>query len=112
MSIWKGYAKEYLGVTHHLENKVCIYFDRWFSSSAYRESISQLLNMKFTDKGFSVVSSEGGGSSFDGTKFDGNNGRMDVLNRQDNLNDLERELLDSVLSDVEIQDLAKRVASG
>ena len=109
---WKGHASEYLGVTHHLDNKVCIYFDQWFTSQAYRRSISQQLKMDYTDRGFSSVSGRGGGSSFDGTRFNGDNQTMDVLNRQGSLNGEERALLESIMSDAEMQNLAKRVRPG
>ncbi len=60
LKLWKSHAQEYLGLSDHLENKVCIYFNSWFSNRTYRQSISRQLNLKFTDKGFSKVSLIGG----------------------------------------------------
>ena len=48
LKLWKSHAREYLGLTNHLENKVCIYFNSWFSNRDYRKSISRKLNIKFT----------------------------------------------------------------
>lgn len=109
LKLWKNHALEYLGLTDHLENKVCIYFNSWFSNRSYRQSISQQLNLKFTDRGFSNVSLIGGGSSFDSTHFDGNNQMMDVLNRQRYLTNSERQLLENILADDEFHELAHRL---
>jgi hypothetical protein len=109
LKLWKSHAREYLGLTNHLENKVCIYFNSWFSNRDYRKSISRKLNIKFTDNGFSKVTQIGGGSSFDNTHFDGNNRMMDVLNRQSCLTDSERQLLENILADDELQELAHRI---
>ncbi len=98
-------------LTKHLENKVCIYFNSWFSDQDYRQSISQKLNIEFTDSGFSKVSQIGHGSSFDGTQYDGNNQKMKVLARQRFLNDSERQLLEKILADDELQELAHRITA-
>ena len=55
------------------------------------------LNSEFSDSGFSHVSELGGGSSFDGTNFDGNNSQMKVLNRYEQLSPAESNLLSSIL---------------
>lgn len=109
VKLWKSHAREYLGLTSHIENRANIYFDFWFSNRDYRQSISRKLNMEFTDHSFSRVAREGGGSSFDGTHFDGNNQMMDVLNRQSSLTDPERHLLETILADEELKELAQRV---
>jgi hypothetical protein len=109
LKLWKSHAREYLGLTNHLENKVCIYFDSWFSNQDYRQSIIRKLNLEFTDSGFSKVSQEGGGSSFDKTHFDGSTRIMDVLNRQSYLTDPERYLLENILADDELRELAHRI---
>ena len=103
MSVW--------GLTEFLENKVPIYFNTWFTDRVYRQQLSRELKLKFTDLGFSHVSSEGGGSSFDGTNLDGDNLRMDVLNRRSSLSDTEQRLLDETLRDDEIHELARRLES-
>ncbi len=99
LELWKSHANEFAGVTNHLENKVCICFDAWFSNQDYRKQISQKLNLEFTDAGFSKISNKGGGSSFDKTSFDGNNQMMNVLNRKANLMESEQQLLEEILAD-------------
>ncbi len=107
--LWISHAQEFLGLTNHLENKVCIYFNSWFSSRDYRPNISRRLNLKFTDNGFSKISQIGGGSSFDNTHFDGSNQTMGALNRQVYLTDSERQLLENTFSDDVFQELANRI---
>jgi hypothetical protein len=79
--LWKVYAKEYLGITNFLPNKVCVSFNQWFSDQDYRKSLSRALGVPFSDKGLNKVSRYGGGSNFDGTKYDGTAQKMNVLNR-------------------------------
>jgi len=105
VKLWKRHAQEFAGVTNHLENKVCISFDAWFSNQNYRKQISQKLNLEFTDAGFSKISNKGGGSSFDKTSFDGNNQMMNVLNRKANLKESEQQLLEDILADDDLQEL-------
>ncbi|MEM8810582.1 MAG: hypothetical protein AAGF01_31615 [Cyanobacteria bacterium P01_G01_bin.38] len=111
IQLWKSHAREYLGLTNYLENKVCIHFDSWFSNRDYRKNISRKLNFEFTDNGFSEVSRAGGGSSFDGTEFNGNNKMMNVLNRHSHLKDSERQLLENIFADAELQEFAHKIRS-
>ena len=111
VDVWKMHAREFLGLTNTLERKVCINFDAWFSSQAYRKNISRQLNISFTDEGFPIVLNHAGGSSFDGTKFNGNNQAMDVLGRQKYLSRFERRLLDVAVADDELQELARRITA-
>lgn len=107
--LWKVHAREFLSTTSHLENKTCIYFDLWFSSREYRMSICQALGFNFTDKGYSKVATEGGGSSFDRTNPESGNQRPDVLNRQSYLQEHEQELLENIFADKELSDLARKI---
>lgn len=109
LQLWKSHAREYLGLTNHLENKVCVYFNSWFSDRDYRQGISRKLDVEFTDSGFSEVSQLGGGSSFDNTHFDGRNQMMNVLDRQSDLTVSERQLLEDTLADDELQKLALQI---
>ena len=110
LELWKSQAREFLGMTDQLKNRVGIFFDAWFSSEDYRRSTSEKLGITFTDNGFSRVSKHGGRSSFDRTEFNGENRKMDVLNRKDHLEDTERQLLEDTLGqDEELLDLASRI---
>jgi len=109
IDLWKSYAREFLGLTNNLENKVCIYYNQWFSSQDYRRLVSKELNLEFNDRGFSKITRYGGGSSFDKRRYDGKSEMMDVLNRKDYLNDTERENLEIILDDRELVELTESV---
>ena len=89
--LWLNYAKEFLEETNYLQQKrVMVNYNQWVSNLDYRKSISQELDLNFCDAGFNVVKNYGGGSSFDGTKFNAKADKMDVLNRwQEFVNDEE-----------------------
>jgi len=108
VDLWKTHAREALGLTSHLDNKVCVFFNTWYSSRDYRKALSRELNLEFTDEGFHEVSRIGGGSSFDSTAHDGDNRMMNVLDRQGSLTEPERELLETTIADEELQDLAQQ----
>jgi hypothetical protein len=107
VDLWKAQARESLGITNDLRNKVCVYFNAWYSSEAYRRGISARLHFTFTDEGFNQVSDEGGGSSFDGLSFDGRGSQMDVLNRHAQLTPDESRILDRVLEDEDLVGLGR-----
>jgi hypothetical protein len=109
---WKIHAREFLGMTSHLENRVGVYFDAWFADPGYRRDLCRRLDLSFTDKGFSTVSRTGGGSSFDSTSYDGANQSMAVLDRRRDLTDAERQVFEQVVADGELRDLAKRIEAG
>lgn len=106
---WKAHAREFLGLTNHLHNKVPVYFNAWFSDEAYRARLSARLGLDFSDAGYAQVSGVGGGSSFDRTTFDGENRRMKVLERKTQLSEDEARFLAEVLRDEELRELGRRV---
>ena len=109
--LWKNYAKEFLEDTNQLSNKACIYFNDWFTSVQYRQTLSKTLNLSpFVDTGFYKVSNAEGGSSFDGVNYDGYSGNMDVLNRHLQLSSNEQSLFEQILQDSEIESLANRIS--
>lgn len=111
VELWKAHAREYLGMTHILKNKVCIYFNEWFLNQDYRREISRNLGLEFTDEDISQVSKKGGGSSFNSTQFDGNPQGMDVLSRHESLQGDEKALLDAVFKDRELCELNEQVSN-
>jgi hypothetical protein len=62
-------------------NLITISYNDWFLHKEYRKKIAERLNILFTDKGFLEVLPHGGGSTFDGTSFDGRADQMKVLER-------------------------------
>ena len=107
--LWKAYARECLNETAHLENKVVVYFPRWFGDQLYRESISHSLGLDFNDAGIGIVSGHGGGSSFDEMQYKATGTNMKVLDRFRQIDGVEKELLDELLSDPELIHYASRM---
>ena len=106
---WKAHAREYLGLTSLLANTVPVYFNAWFADAEYRRRLSARLGLEFSDAGYTQVSPAGGGSSFDGTAFDGDNARMNVLDRAAQLDEAEAQMLAGILDDAEVRDLGRRI---
>ena len=102
MALWKQHARCLLGDAAAYPGRVAILFDRWFTDADYRAAIARALGVTFDDRGFGRVGAEGGGSSFDGTRFDGDAAKMAVTDRVAALAPHERALLDVVLADPDI----------
>ena len=102
VALWKQHARCLLGDTAAYPGRIAILFDRWFTDAGYRAAIARALGVAFDDRGFGRVGAEGGGSSFDGTRFDGDAGKMAVTDRVGALAPHERALLDTVLADPDI----------
>ena len=70
--MWKQHARVALRQARvgGAERRAILY-NRWTSDRAYRREVAAFLGVPFTDTGFERVSDVGGGSSFDGTAFDG-----------------------------------------
>lgn len=80
--IWKQHAREFLGEREHLgPEKVCIAYNRWIRSMAYRRGVARRLGLPFDDGAALRVPATAGGSSFDGTDADGEAHRMEVTRR-------------------------------
>lgn len=67
--IYKQHAKEVLGRSDFLKDKVVINFNRWVKDRLYRKNIAGQLELEHTDEGMKEVSRVAGGSSFDGVKI-------------------------------------------
>jgi len=80
IAFWVEHAKTYLKADV-LEIET-VNFNMWFSSRNYRQGWTEtVLQVPFTDSGLDYVSDSGGGSSFDGERFNGNAQQMGVLDR-------------------------------
>jgi hypothetical protein len=80
--IWCQHAREFVGLRRHLGNqRVMVSYNAWVSSCEYRESLARRLGLDFDDAAARSVPSTGGGSSFDGTAYDGRAAAMPVLER-------------------------------
>jgi hypothetical protein len=86
IDLWKSYAKEFLGLTNILGDKVSINYNRWISDKTYRDA---LLRDNFgreenLDIGINETPLYGMGSSFDQLSYSGRATEMDILNRWQN----------------------------
>lgn len=110
VGIWKQHARCYLGQDlSEYPDRIAISFDTWFTDRKYRSTISSALGVEFDDSGLGRVTDEGGGSSFDGTTFDGRGHLMNVGDRVSQLEPDERSLLDAVLADDEMRALGDQI---
>lgn len=106
---WKTHAAWYLAQEASGAERLAIHFDSWCVDRSYRDEICRALSVVPGDAVLSRVSDTGGGSSFDGTKYDGDANSMAVDKRRDALTERERALLDQVMADTELRALADRV---
>lgn len=109
LATWKQHVRSYLRLEG--PGRVAVLFDLWVADPAYRARIAQRLGIAAPDeRAVQGVSETGGGSSFDGTRYDGRAGKMDVLARAGQLSAAERRLLDETMADAEIRALSGRIA--
>jgi len=102
--LWKGYAKEAIGETSYLSNKVVVNFGRWYTIREYRNQISEKLGLEFTDEGIKKVGIRG--SSFDGKKIK-NSRNLGVLERWTEF--IGNEEYNDLINDEELASLYRQV---
>ena len=81
VGLWLEHAKEFVGETSILRNKLLVDFNRWFSVPQYRQELAHIVGRPFSDRALQHIPRNGGGSSFNGFTFDGRAQKMDVLDR-------------------------------
>ncbi|WP_265516500.1 hypothetical protein [Nitratireductor luteus] len=81
MRIWKQHAAALERFPVPRRGRVPINYNRWVSSAEYRKEVAVALNLEFRDAAAQSVPSCAGGSSFDGTTFDGRANAMAVFDR-------------------------------
>ena len=79
--MWKQHAREALGETRKVKDKVVVLYNRWATEKDYRRALAVQLGLTFTDAGADHVPQTMGGSSFDGTAFDGRAAEMATRDR-------------------------------
>lgn len=107
VDIFKEYAREYLGETNRLPNKLPVNYNRWFSDSDYREQLASKLGLASADRGLGRVAKWGSGSSFDNRSLDGSAEQMEVLTRWKRVADDPR--FKAVVDDAELHALTERI---
>ena len=80
---WLHITREFYGVTNYLKDYkvIRILYDSFASSRAYRKDICGMLDGDYNEDYLNIVPYNGGGSSFDGLKFNGMAHKMDILKR-------------------------------
>ena len=102
--IWKKHAREFLGDTNKLPEKISINFNSWFSSPAYRRELSKKFGRRHSDKSINTVAKSG--SSFD-DNMHGRATKMNVLSRwKMMIHDIKYQ---KMLQDSEIIELSERI---
>jgi hypothetical protein len=112
LSCWKNFAKEVIVYTDKLPSpKIFVKYDEWFSSESYRKSISEALDLDFSDKRLNVVMKIGVGrkygSSFDDMKKQKEAQSMNVLHRWKQYKDNSQ--FKKVMQDEELRELSKKI---
>lgn len=104
---WIDHAREYLGLSNYLQNRISVNYNCWFTDRSYRQKIANSLGLTFTDSGINMVSSVGQGSSFDRTSYDGKASKMPVLVRYQNY--LDHPVMSKVLANQELRELSESI---
>ncbi len=82
VKFWKDIAQEAIRLEENPEpSKIVFNYNRWFSDKKYRRQLSHKLGGTFDDSSTKVVSSIGGGSSFDGLNFSGDLKNSDIFSK-------------------------------
>lgn len=107
-NMWKDHAREYLGYTNVLPaNTLKISFNEWFLDQEYRKSIAESLGRDFKEEGWSQVTKEGVGSSFDKRKYDNRADQMLLLERWKQV--VKNKNYRSLFKDKELVDLSEKI---
>ena len=59
VDLWKQIAREFLGHTNYLGDKVLCIYDLWFTSEKYRKSMSKKLGVEWDDSGLNTITRHG-----------------------------------------------------
>src|SRR5215203_807961 len=80
--LWAQHAREFLGLRRNLrQERLMVSYNEWARSEAYRRGVAKALGLEFDDQAAKKVPAAAGGSSFDGTAYDGRAEEMPVLRR-------------------------------
>lgn len=111
-SLWKLYAREFVGVTRWLEDAVHVSYNDWFRSREYRDEVAARIGFPNRDAGLDRVARWGpvlsrADVSFDGLAYDGRAQQMQVLERWRGFS--EDPFFRAQFEDEELVDLSHRI---
>ncbi len=112
-NLWIAYAKEYLGITNILKNKIVINYNEWFENEENKKNIANLLGLLTYDKGYKKVAKYGAntwGDSFDNLNYENKANEMNVFERWKSYRD-DPEYI-NMLDNSELLDLAGKIYPG
>lgn len=105
--IWKEHARAALGLVKPSTPLVPILYDAWLTGKDYRMRLARELDLAAESDPSGLVASVGGGSSFGQTQAITD----DLLRRADFLNNAEKKVLKTIMTDPQMADLADRINS-
>lgn len=80
--MWKQHAREFTDGPRYLKHdSILVNYNRWAACETYRRELAERLGLAFTDAGIDEVAPCGGGSSFDGFRFNGRAREMPLFER-------------------------------
>lgn len=83
--VWSQHAREFLGLRRNLrQERLVVSYSDWVTSADNRRKLAEALDLDFDDRAAHKVPAAAGGSSFDGTAYDGHAEQMPVLRRWHN----------------------------
>lgn len=109
-NLWIAYAKEYLGITNVLKDKIALNYNDWFESDENKKNIASLLRLPTYDKGYRKVAKYGAntwGDSFDNLNFENKANEMNVFERWKSYKDDPE--YRSMLDNSELLELSKKI---
>ena len=117
IALWKQYARAYLE-NEDIANRRTLYinFNRWVAEPGYLNTVTEFFAQGETETSFfpdgvlDVVQTVGGGSTTDGTTYDGRGREMKLLNRFESaLEERDSRFFDLVLADAELDAFARQL---
>jgi len=82
IKMWIEHAEVYLDLKRYLKDEVLkINYDFWFADRRYRKKASEMLGLNADSRAVEKLSKYGGGSSFDGRRFEHDANKMNCLYR-------------------------------
>lgn len=111
-NLWIQFAKEFIGETNFIGNNCLkINYNEWFKNIEYRRSIGKKIcshfKTEYFDNDIEAVRGFGGGSSFDGLRFNGKASKMKVLERWKTL--IHHKQFEPIIKNKQIAELTKKI---
>ena len=107
VGLYKLYAKEYLGETNYVSNKVNISYNNWLSDEEYRREVLKRLGMPILNTNINRVSKYGDGSSFGQKCINSKKDKMELMERWKKF--AGDKFYRNIFNDTELVELSKKI---